>query len=284
MSESLLVVGAGYAGQRVLAQARASGQYHELAGCRSADWNLDVDPADNARPQVRPTQVLYLVPPPTESEDDPRLRRALGGLLSPGHRVRRWVLASTTGVYGDAEGHRVDEDTPVRPLTARARRRLAAESLLQERCAAAHVEWCIVRIPGIYGPGRLPIERLRRGMPLPRFAKDRPGNRIHVEDLASALLLTLRHPAAANTIFNVGDGDATSTAEFQSKLAALTGLMPPPLLPDEEARRQLGADAWSFLTESRQVDTRRIRECLGFRPRYGDCLAGLRASLATNPP
>ena len=281
MSDSLLVVGAGYAGQRVLAQAQRTGSFHEVVACRSADWNLDLDAAVRERPAVHPTNVLYLVPPPAAGVSDPRLQRALGSLLAPRHRVRRWVLASTTGVYGDADGQLVDEDTPARPLTARAQRRLAAESLLRERCTEAGVEWCVVRIPGIYGPGRLPLERLRRRTPLPLFASERPGNRIHVDDLASALLLALRHPAGANAVFNVGDGDATSTAEFQSKLATLAGLPPPPLLPEDEARRHLGAEAWSFLTESRQVDTRRIRERLGFVPRYANCLDGLRASLAT---
>ena len=66
-------------------------------------------------------------------------------------------------------------------------------------------------------------------------------------------------------------------------MAGIQGDDSPPLLPDDIARAQLGAEAWSFLGESRRVDTRRIRERLGFVPRYGDCTAGLRASLAADP-
>lgn len=279
MSESLLVVGAGYTGQRFLAKAALADHFGEVVACRSADWNLDA--ADGVVPRFDPTRVLYLVPPPPTGQDDPRLQRALDALLVRGCRLRRWVYASTTGVYGDAGGSLVDEDTPPAPLTSRARRRLAAETLLRERCLRAGVEWCVLRIPGIYGPGRLPLERLRRGDPLPASAEGRPGNRIHVDDLVTVLALALTHPAAADGIFNVGDGDTTGPVEFQSRLAAMTGLAPPRLVPDEEARRQLGAEAMSFLAESRRVDTRRLRERLGFVPRYGDCTDGLRASLSS---
>ena len=278
--ESLLIVGAGYTGQRLLARARSSGDYGTVIAVRSAEWNLD-DPAST--PPCRPARVMYLVPPAPAGTGDERLRHALDTLLAPGHRVHRWVYASTTGVYGDTGGAMVDEDTPPAPRTARAQRRLAAESMLRRRCSEAGVEWCVLRIPGIYGPGRLPAERLRRGDPLPQSAAERPGNRIHVDDLVTAMEMALRHPAAANAIFNVGDGDCTPTFTFQSRLAALTGLAPPALLPDDEVRRQLSAEAWSFLAESRRVDSQRIRERLGFAPRYADCSDGIRASLEPAP-
>jgi nucleoside-diphosphate-sugar epimerase len=142
------------------------------------------------------------------------------------------------------------------------------------------VEWTVLRVPGIYGPGRLPLERLRRGEPLPQAALARPGNRIHVDDLVHALRLALLHPAAANALFNVGDGDDTGTAAYLQLLAQLTGLPAPAVLPDAEARAQLSTEAWSFMMEARRVETRRLSEQLGFSPRYPNCTAGLRASLA----
>lgn len=276
MSDALWIVGAGYTGGRLRERAEGDPRFTEVRAWRSADWNLD---ESRPPPSGHPTCVVYLVPPRNTGEHDPRLGQALDALLQPGHHLRRWVQVSTTGVYGDAAGATVDEDTPPAPATPRARRRLAGEQLLRERCAVAGVEWVILRVPGIYGPGRLPLERLRRGDPLPASASRRPGNRIHVDDLVTALLLAASHPAAANTVFNVGDGDPTSQVEFQHRVAELAGLPPPPLLPDNDAAAVLSAEAWSFLAESRRVDTRRLRERLGFMPRYGDCVAGIRASL-----
>jgi dTDP-4-dehydrorhamnose reductase len=276
VGHSLLVLGAGYVGHRLQVRAAASGRYEAVHGFRSRDWNLD---SDAPPPTIEGTRVAYLVPPPPAGETDPRLTRAMAALLCPQHRVERFVYVSTTGVYGDTEGGVVDEDTPPRPLTARARRRWSAEQSVRDTCMQRNIEWTILRVPGIYGPGRLPLERLQRGEPLPRSAETRPGNRIHVDDLVLALELALLHPSAANSIFNVGDGDATSQPAFQRRLAELAGLPPPVLVADEEARSRLSPEAWSFLAESRRVETQRIRERLGFVPRHADCREGLRASL-----
>ena len=78
----------------------------------------------------------------------------------------------------------------------------------------------------------------------------------------------------------MGDGDDTGTAAYLQQLAQLTGLPAPTVLPDDLARPQLSAEAWSFLMEARRVETRRLRERLGFLPRYPNCTSGLRASLA----
>lgn len=292
----LLLLGAGYTGQRwlqVCAEAESRGGadssganpctrtmpgFASVTAWRSADWNLDAASPLPARGDW--THLAYLVPPPGTGETDPRLEHALGALLGSTAALRRVVYLSTTGVYGDAGGGSVDETTPLHPLTPRARRRVAAEGALQAACAAAGVEWTVLRVPGIYGPGRLPLERLRRNEPLPEAALARPGNRIHVDDLVTCLRLALQHPAAANTVFNVGDGDASSTANYLQQLAQLTGLPSPPILPDEAARARLSAETWSFLMESRRVDSRRIRERLGFVPLYPDCASGLRASVA----
>ena len=288
----LLLLGAGYTGQRFLKTAAEGGRAHAsssngsritpvfstITAWRSADWNLDAK-----APLPAPgdwTHLAYLVPPPTVGDTDPRLEHALRALLRSTPTLRRVVYLSTTGVYGDAGGAPVNEDTPPNPATPRARRRLAAETALRAACVAVGVEWTVLRVPGIYGPGRLPLERLRRAEPLPQAALARPGNRIHVDDLVQALRLALLHPAAANALFNVGDGDDTGTAAYLQLLAQLTGLPAPAVLPDAEARAQLSTEAWSFLMEARRVETRRLSEQLGFSPRYPNCTAGLRASLA----
>ena len=274
----LLLLGAGYTGQRFLHSAEARRDF-AVTAWRSHDWNLDAQaPLPTAAPPDW-THVAYLVPPPSSGEKDPRLGHALRELLASTTELKRVVYVSTTGVYGDAGGAAVDETTAPHPATPRAKRRLAAEQTLQAACTAAGVEWTVLRVPGIYGPGRLPLERLRRGEPLPESALARPGNRIHVDDLVAALRLALLHPAAGNAVFNVGDGDHTGTAAYFQQLAALAGLHAPTVLPDALAREQISADSWSFLMEGRRVNTQRLRERLGFQPLYGSCIEGLRASL-----
>lgn len=291
---AVLVVGAGYVGTRYWQRHGPAGR-DLLALCTSAPdsaarlqaalgpaarvthWDLDGEAAAPAGPWHA---VLYLAPPPTapaDGRDDPRVVRALAALL-PGS-VARFVYVSTTAVYGDTAGASVDESAPLQPGTARGARRCAAEAAVQGRCAAAGADWSILRVPGIYGPGRLPLDRLRRGEPVLRRDTARPGNRIHVDDLVDALHLLLTHPAAANAVFNVSDGDPCSMTDYLCTVAAAAGLPAPPEVSMEEARRVLSPQMLSYLEESRLLDGSRIRRELGFTPRYATSAAGIAASL-----
>ena len=104
--------------------------------------------------------VVYLAPPPDSGTTDPRLATFLAQIEDVTPAV--FVYISTTGVYGNAGGALVDEFTPVAPSNDRSRRRVAAECTAQAWCAARGVRCVILRVPGIYGPDRLPLERLRR--------------------------------------------------------------------------------------------------------------------------
>lgn len=191
----------------------------------------------------------------------------------------RIVYVSTTGVYGDAAGATVTEDTPPAPATDRARRRLDAETTLRAWCEPREVEWVILRVPGIYGPGRLPLDRLRRGEPALAESEAGPGNRIHVDDLADACVTALLNHKARNRIYNVGDGDHMSSTAFLALVARLAGLPPPRQLPMTELQTHKSDAALTFLGESRRVDTARMRRELGFAPRYPNPEQGIRASL-----
>jgi nucleoside-diphosphate-sugar epimerase len=136
----------------------------------------------------------------------------------------------------------------------------------------------VLRVPGIYGPGRLPLDRLRRGEPALRPEDAGPGNRIHVDDLASACVAALERPVTG--VFNVTDGDPSSTTVFLQRTAELAGLPPPPLVPLAEARTRIAPGLLSFLLESRLVDNGRMRAVLGVEPAYGRCTDGIAASLA----
>ena len=257
--------GCGYTGTRV---AERLAQQGRVIGLTRKPHEFDFTP---------PFDVIYLVPPPATGLSDPRIERFLAALPATPGRI---VYISTTGVYGDAGGATVTEDTPPVPVTDRARRRLAAETALRAWCEGQKVEWAILRVPGIYGPGRLPLDRLRRGEPALSESEAGPGNRIHVEDLAEICVTALLKPQACNRVYNVGDGDHTTSTAFLGIVARLAGLAPPPQLPLTQLQALKSATALSFLGESRRVDTTRLRTELGFKPRYGNLEESIRASLA----
>jgi nucleoside-diphosphate-sugar epimerase len=220
--------------------------------------------------------IAYLAPPPETGASDPRLERFLAAL--GGARPTVLLYISTTGVYGDTGGGMVTESSPVAPANDRSRRRVAAEGAAQGWCATRGVRCVVLRVPGIYGPHRLPLERLQRGEPALRPEDAGPGNRIHVDDLASACQAALERPV--NGVFNVTDGNPASTTEFVQRTAALAGLPPPPLVALADAAGRISPGMLAFLRESRRVDNRRMLEELHVTPRYAQLDDGIAASLA----
>ena len=220
--------------------------------------------------------VVYMAPPPSSGEADPRIRAFLDRLAAaPG----ALVYLSTTAVYGDTGGQPVDEDTPPEPAADRGRRRLDAERTVLQYGRLARVPARVLRVPGIYGPGRLPLERLKAGATLPREAEAGPGNRIHVDDLARACLAAADYPGP-DRVFNVGDGCHASMTTYFRAVAEAAGLPAPEEVAMEDVLSRSSPTMRGFLTESRRVLTRRMTDVLGCRPRYADFREGIAASLA----
>lgn len=285
--QEFVVIGCGYVGARLVwrlpavavAVTGSAGSAERLcaSGIRAVACDLDRLPAGAQLPiETRGRVLVYLAPPPGDGPTDARLRRCLAALPAPPSRL---VYMSTTGVYGDAGGATVDEEQPPRATTDRARARLDAETAVREWCESRGVEWVVLRVPGIYGPGRLPLERIRRGDPVIVEPEAGPGNRIHVDDLAGVCVAAATLPAARNRVYNVGDGNHASSSAYFNAVARLAGLPAPPAVSREEARRSLSPAAWSYLADSRRVDTTRMREELGVKIRYAELEDGIRASL-----
>jgi len=263
-----VIVGAGYTGQRVADLLPGSTVLTRPA--------FDLDRDTVTVPQLPAAcRILYTVPPREEADGDPRLDALLARLDAP---PARFVYLSTSGVYGDCGGRRVEESATPAPLTARARRRLDAETLLRKWCDERGTDLVILRSPGIYGPGRLGLDRLELGDPVVAEAESGPGNRIHVDDLAACCVRAL-NPATPPGIYNVADGDHRSSTSFAKTVAKLAGLPEPPEISRAEAATVFSPMRLTFLNESRILDTRRMRDVLGFTPRYADPVAGIRASL-----
>ncbi len=189
-----------------------------------------------------------------------------------GHRA-------TTGVWGRVGGVFLDDPTPVAPSNDRSRRRVAAERAAQAWCAPRGVRCVILRVPGIYGPDRLPLERLRRREPALREEDAGPGNRIHVDDLVAAIVAAIDRPSAQG-VYNVTDGDCSSTTAYLQLTAAVAGMEPPALVSKAEALVQIPAGMLAFLLESRRVDNRRMLADLGLRLQYPTLQSGVLASYA----
>jgi nucleoside-diphosphate-sugar epimerase len=290
---SCLIVGCGYVGSRLA--RRESGRRPLLAlvrsgrnaaGLQSAGvpaLRIDLDAAPD--PALQPAlaagsahaAVVYLAPPPDNGTTDPRLATFLAQI--EGAKPAVFVYISTTGVYGDAGGAIVDEFTPVAPSNDRSRRRVAAESTAQAWCAARGVRCVILRVPGIYGPDRLPLERLRRREPALREEDAGPGNRIHVDDLVAAIVAAI-DLRSAQGVFNVTDGDYASTTAYLLLTAAVAGIDPPALISKAEALTKIPAGMLSFLLESRRVDNRRLLAGLGLQLQHPTLQSGVLASFA----
>ena len=225
----VLVVGTGYLGRRFLEQsgdAVLGLSRTSIATSRPiVIWDLDAG-ADLPVDLPERYTVLYTVPPSGSAVSDVRLRNLLDGLA---RAPRRFVYISTTGVYGDHEGATVDEMTPVSPASDRARRRVAAEELLHGWGTQTGCDIVVLRVPGIYGPGRLGIERIRDALPAIDEAETGPGNRIHVDDLVLCCLAAVAEDAPAG-IYNVGDGDHRSSTAFTNEVARQCKLPPPPTI------------------------------------------------------
>ncbi len=205
-------------------------------------------------------RVLYFAPPPSAGTTDPRLQRALAVLAAT---ARQFVYVSTTGVYGDHRGAWVSETTPVRPESARAKRRVDAEQQLRRRGQLASAR---LRAPGIYAEDRLPLERIQRGTPAIISEEDSYSNHIHAEDLARAGWLALFR-AKSHRAYNVTDGIEIKMGEWFDRVADAHGLPRVPKVPSAQIQASVTPESWSFMRESRRIGNARMGIELRISPR-----------------
>jgi nucleoside-diphosphate-sugar epimerase len=284
----VLIVGCGYIGRRVAARLeaagrRATGLVRSAASVQALrDAGIDALMCD-LDSELAPLpagirEVYYLAPPPGEGETDTRLARVLEALASPPRRV---VYISTSAVYGDCGGDWIDEDYPVGPTTPRGLRRLDAERQLQAWAGQHGVEWIILRVPGIYGPGKLPLARLEKGLPVLREDQAPYTNRIHGDDLA-AICVAAMGSDRPNRVYNVSDGHPSNMTDYFFRVADAAGLPRPPVVARAEADAVLSAGMLSFLNDSRRMRNDRMLAALGVTLRYPDLDAGLKSCFSND--
>ena len=285
--KTVLIVGCGAIGRRVAAllpasrfdvtgvvRSDASREQLATVGVRAVCVDLD-QPKPGIDRECRNADIYYFAPPSPAGQQDLRMRAFLGTLQDV-MSVRRVVYISTSAVYGDCQGAWITEAQPLNPATPRGHRRQDAEQQLLAWCQGRATQWIILRVPGIYGPGKLPLERLRKGTPV-LCEQDAPyTNRIHADDLASICVAAM-HSAISNTVYNVSDGHPGNMSDYFFRVADAAGLPRPPVVNREEAQAVLSPGMLSFLQDSRRMDNSKLLRDLGIELQYPDLAAGLAA-------
>jgi nucleoside-diphosphate-sugar epimerase len=281
----IYIVGCGDIGRLVAAKWGERGANvtalvrSEASAARLQALGLNTVAGDLDRPEsldglnVAGSVLYYFAPPARSGVGDPRMHHFLAALRSGG-LPQRIVYISTSGVYGDTGGAWVTEEDPPNPQTARAKRRLDAETALRRFGREQGVPVIILRVGGIYGPGRLPRERLEKGLPVLNEAECGYTNRIHAEDLATILLLAA-DKGQGDAVYNVSDGHPGNMTQYFNAVADALGLPRPPSLPMAAAREQLSEAMLSYLTESRRMDNRKLLREFDLTLRYPDLNSGL---------
>ena len=281
----MLIVGCGDIGRRVAARllerhrevtgvvrSEASAAAARASGAHVLRLDLDSDslPAGWSGGY---SEVYYFAPPPREGNTDERLRHCLAQ-FDAGLPPRRIVYISTSAVYGDCNGAWITEAQPVAPSTARGRRRLDAETRLRDWTQARGTGLVILRVPGIYGPGKLPLARLEQGLPVLQESEAPWTNRIHADDLA-AICIAAMQADRPDVVYNVSDGHPSNMTDYFFRVADAAGLPRPPEVDREEAGRVLSPGMLSFLQDSRRMKNDKLLRELDITLQYPDLDAGL---------
>ncbi|MEH3157661.1 MAG: NAD(P)-dependent oxidoreductase [Sphingomonas taxi] len=256
----LLIFGLGYTAARVAAAWPGA----VVGTTRDGRGNSlrFVDDAAVRAALAAATHVLSSVPP--EGEADPVLARYGDALAG------RWLgYLSSTGVYGDAGGAWVDESAPTG--TGRRTARAAADADWLARDAR------VFRLPGIYGPGRSPLDRVREGRAHRVDLPDQVFSRVHVDDIVAGVLAARTAPPGA---YNLADDRPCAQDDVVAFAAQLLGLPPPPLVDVAT----LSPMARGFYAENRRVANGKAKRLLGWRPAFADYRLGLRALNAMTSP
>jgi len=268
--ERLLVVGFGDVARRAL--PLLAPRFEILRAARSSGFDLD-------RPETLVLDgvdaLLHLAPPPGEGDQDSRTANLLAALDARRILPARIVYVSTSGVYGDCGGALVDEARPIAPQTSRARRRADAERRLALWCSSRDVRLVVLRVPGIYAADRLPLGRLRAGTPVLRAEDDVYTNHIHADDLAAIAARALEGDAP-HGIYNAADDSEIRMADWLDLVAEHHALPKPPRLPRDQVKARVAPELYSFMSESRRLDNRRLKRDLGVKLRYPTVHEGLR--------
>ncbi|OAP41333.1 NAD(P)-dependent oxidoreductase [Sinorhizobium glycinis] len=283
----VLILGAGYSGTAIAKALAPDAQSvtgttrspDKLAALRAAGIEPLLFDGDEISPELaaamgKATHLVQSIAPGRDG--DPMFRTGTPALdeLLPN---LRWVgYLSTVGVYGDHGGGWVSEETPIKPVSQRSRERVEAENAWLDHGARHGVPVAVLRLAGIYGPGRNAFRNLAEGTARRVVKPNQVFNRIRVEDIGSAAAFLAGRGMGG--IFNVTDDEPGPPQDVVAEAARLMGVEPPAEIPFDTA--DMSPMARSFYGENKRVSNRRLRQA-GFEfafPNYRVSLAQLWAS------
>ena len=272
----LIIFGGGYSGQRIASVGRFLGVKvlcsRRKKGSKGADFTFNTDKELSNEILEGATHVLSCIPPLLNGED-PVLSKLKTQLLNC--KNLKWVgYLSTTGVYGDKKGEWVNENTSPNPQQERSIRRFSCEKEWLE----TNLPIQILRLPGIYGPKRSAFEGLLNGT---SKMIDKPGqifSRIHVDDIAGAVLflINLYSQGKNPSLVNIADDLPSNNLEVIDFAAKLAKKSLPSIVPFEIAKKTMSPMALSFWQENRKVDNKLLCKKLGYSLIYPDFKSGLK--------
>ena len=277
----LIIFGGGFSGQRIASVGRHLGTKvlcsRRQENSKGADFIFNSDRNVPNEIFEGATHILSCIPPLLTGED-PVLNRLKPQLINS--KDLKWVgYLSTTGVYGDTKGEWVNENTTPNPQQERSIRRLSCEKQWLETKLPVQ----ILRLPGIYGPGRSAFESLLTGT---TKMIDKPGqvfSRVHVDDIAGAVLflINLYSKGKNPSVVNIADNLPTNNIEVISFAAQIAKKSLPSIVPFEIAKETMSPMALSFWQENRKVDNKLLCKTLGYSLIYPNFRSGLRNCLST---
>ena len=212
-----------------------------------------------------------------DERGDPVLRQLAGHIAMADNIC--WIgYLSTIGVYGDAAGAWIDETAALKPTSQRSRQRADAEQARLDFGHTSDARIQIFRLAGIYGPGRSAIDNLRDGSARRIIKPGQVFNRIHVDDIAGALMAAIAAPKAPHAIYNVTDDEPAPPQDVVAHAAGLLGLAVPPDIPFEQA--PLSPMGLSFYAENKRVSNARLKADLSYVFKYPTYREGMAAIAA----
>jgi len=272
----LIIFGGGFSGQRIASVGRSLGTKvlcsRRKENSKGADFIFNTDKELSNEILDGATHVLSCIPPLSNGED-PVLHKLKAKLLNSTNL--KWVgYLSTTGVYGDSRGEWVNENTSPSPKQERSIRRFSCEKKWLETKLPVQ----IIRLPGIYGPGRSAFESLLKGT---TKMVDKPGqvfSRVHVDDIAGAVLFLINLYAQGKnpSVVNVADNLPTNNLEVIEFAAKIAKKSLPSKIPFEIAKETMSPMALSFWEENRKVDNKLLCKILGYPLIYPSFKSGLK--------
>lgn len=289
----IFIAGCGYIGERIAKAYQESGadvscmvrspEHASLiksAGFSAAAVTLD-DPSSIPGLDLTGSILIYLVPPPGGGVTDSRARNFIAQISETG-KPSKILYMSATSVYGGTDDQVVTEESPTNPDSAMGKRRLDAEAAFRDYGSAHNVPIVILRVSGIYGPGRLPLMQISQGQPLLNEEESGPSNRIHADDLTAACLAAAEK-GQEGEIFNISDGLPSSMTSYFNACADALGLPRQPQISFDEARRVMSPLMLSYVSQTRVIDNRLMLDRLKVILRYATLADGLAASVTPGP-